>query len=208
MNYFPKLLKDYFKKNLGLYMLVSFIFIIGVVTGSISVNLMPENQMKDILSFINSFLANVNNVSVESSEIFVVSLSNNLKTSLLLGVLGFTVIGFPLILALIFLRGYILGFTVGFFIGGLGARGLLLSILSILPQNMIIIPSIISIAVAGTIFSATVLKNRKVLYAEGYSHLIISYVLYNLMFSVLLVFSSLIEGYISPTFIKLLTHYI
>jgi stage II sporulation protein M len=122
--------------------------------------------------------------------------------------LGFTVIGFPLILALIFLRGYILGFTVGFFIGGLGARGLLLSILSILPQNMIIIPSIISIAVAGTIFSATVLKNRKVLYAEGYSHLIISYVLYNLMFSVLLVFSSLIEGYISPTFIKLLTHYI
>lgn len=207
MNFFPKMLKDYFRRNIGLYIFVFLILIAGVVAGSISVNLLPEYQREDILNYIYSFLANAKNISVDASEVFLISLSNNLKTLLFIVISGITIIGFPLILGLIFFRGFILGFTVGFLIGGLGFQGLLMSILSILPQNLIIIPSLVSIAVAGIIFATTVIKNRRNFY-EGQSQLFTSYLLYNLMFGILLVFSSLIEGYISPILIKLLTRYI
>ncbi|WP_422443864.1 stage II sporulation protein M [Thermoanaerobacterium sp. DL9XJH110] len=208
MNYFPRLLTDYFKKNIGLYALLSAVFISGIVFGSVEVNMMSENQMKDLLDFINGFFANIKNIDVDSSTIFYISMSNNLKTALALCVLGLTVIGLPLILALIFFRGFVLGFTVGFFIGELGIKGIIFSLLSILPQNIIIIPAILSMGVAGITFSITVLKNRRKLPSENYTQLLMGYMLFNLTFSIMLVLAGLIEGYVSPLFIKMLTQYV
>jgi stage II sporulation protein M len=208
LNYFPRVIFDYFKKNMGLYIFVFLIFVGGTILGSIAVNMMSDNQMKATLDFINSFFVNVKNIEVNFSTIFYVSISNNLKTALTLCILGLTIVGLPLIPAVIFFRGFVLGFTVGFFIGSLGVKGILFSILSILPQNIIIIPSIISIGVAGMTLSLTVLKNRFKHYTEDYPRLLMGYFLFNFTFCVMLILAGLIEGYISPVFIRLLTNYI
>lgn len=208
MNYFPRLLIDYFKKNIALYMFISLVFIGGIVFGSIAVNMMSDDQMKTTMDFINGFFSNIKNIDVDSATIFYVSISNNLKTAAILGLLGLTIIGLPLIPALIFFRGFILGFTVGFFIGNLGAKGFLFSLLSVLPQNIIIVPSIISLGVAGMMFSTTVLKSRMRHYTENYPRLLMEYLLFNFAFCLMFVLAGLIEGYISPVFIKLLITYI
>jgi len=205
--FFPRAFKEYFRKNIMLFLLVFIVFIVGVASGSVWVNLLPELQRQDILNFVDSFLANVNNISVEAREVFFISLSNNLKTLVIIVVLGMTIFGFPLIFAVIFLRGFILGFAVGFLIGSLGFQGILVSILSILPQNIIIIPSLVLTAVAGIIFATTVVKNRKSLYSEGYSQLITGYIMFNIVVGMFLVLSGLIEGYISPMVIRLLSGY-
>lgn len=195
---------EYFRENIGQYVLLTIILIAGIIIGSITVNLISENQMENILSFINGFLANFNNISVDNYSIFYVSLSNNLKTAFAMILLGFTVVGFPLILVLIFFRGFVLGFTVGFLIGQMGTKGMVLSILSILPQNLIILPCIISIGVTSLTFAITVIKNKIRKYnQEDYSQMVTGYLLLNLFFSFLLVMSGLIEGYISPMFIKI-----
>lgn len=186
-------------------MLLLIIFVAGIIFGSFSVNMLTGEQINDLLSFINGFFANVKNINADSSTIFYISVSNNLKTAIALCLLGLTVIGLPLILALIFFRGFILGFTIGFFIGELGTKGFLFSLLTIMPQNIIIVPSILSIGVAGATFSMAILRSRIKHYSENYSQLLASYLLLNLIFCVLLVLAGLIEGYISPIFIKLLS---
>ncbi|HHY41398.1 MAG TPA: stage II sporulation protein M [Thermoanaerobacterales bacterium] len=207
MNYFPKIMIDYFRKNIIQYIFLSIILIIGIVIGSITVNLISDMQLENIQSFINGFLANVKNISVDHSSIFYLSISNNIKTAVLLIILGLSVIGIPFILGIILFRGFVLGFTVGFLIEDLGTKGLILAILSILPQNLIILPSIISIGVTALTFATTVIKNRMKNYHENYTQMVSGYMMLNLIFCFLLVISGLIEGYISPLFIRLFSNY-
>jgi stage II sporulation protein M len=207
MNYFSRILKDYFKRNIIQYIFLSLILISGIIAGSITVNFLSDIQSVNLQRYISGFLANVNDVSVDYSSIFFLSMSNNLKTAVLLILLGLSVIGIPFILAVILFRGFILGFTVAFLIEELGAKGLILSILSIFPQNLIILPCMISIGVTGLTFASTVIKNRTKRYQEDYRQVISGYMLLNLIFSFFLVISGLIEGYISPVFIKLFSNY-
>jgi len=207
MNYFANLLKEYFKRNIFQYIFLSVILIIGIIIGSVTVNFISDVQAANIQSFINGFLANVNSTAVDYSSVFYLSMSNNMKTAALLILLGLSIIGIPFILGVIWFRGFVLGFTVAFLIEELGAKGIILSILSIFPQNLIILPCIISIGVTGMTFAITVIKNRIKNYRESYSQMIGGYILLNLLFSCLLVISGLIEGYISPIFIKLFSNY-
>lgn len=208
MNYFPKALIEYLRKNIVQYMFLSIVLISGIIVGSITVKMISDIQMESIVSFINGFLANINNISVDCSSIFYLSLSNNLKTAIALILLGLSVVGLPFILTVIFFRGFMLGFTVGFLIEQLGSKGIVLSILSILPQNLIILPCIVSIGVTSLTFAMAVIKNRIKNYHESYSQMVIGYLLLNLFFSFLLIISGLIEGYISPIFIKFYTNYL
>jgi stage II sporulation protein M len=208
MNYFPKILIEYLRKNIVQYVFLSIVLIAGIIVGSITVNMISDIQMESILSFINGFLANINNISFDCSSIFYLSLSNNLKTAFVLIILGLLVVGFPFILMVIFFRGFVLGFTVGFLIEQLGPKGIILSFLSILPQNLIILPCIVSIGVTSLTFALAVIKNRIKNYQESYSQMVTGYLLLNLFFSFSLIVSALIEGYISPLFIKLYTNYL
>ncbi|MCR4430701.1 MAG: stage II sporulation protein M [Tepidanaerobacteraceae bacterium] len=208
MNYFPRIFMNYFKKNLTLYVSITIFFIGGILGGSIAVNMMSDVQTQTVLNFINSFFANAKNIDVDSTAIFYLSISNNLKTAAMLCVLGLTIIGLPLILIIIFFRGFILGYTVGFFIRSMGIKGILFSVLSILPQNILIIPSIISIGVAAMVLSLTIVRSRLWHYSENFSHLLLGYFLYNFIFCTILVLAGLIEGYISPVFIRFITSYI
>jgi len=208
MNYFPKMLIEYFKRNIIQYIFLSTVLITGIIIGSITVNLISDIQLQNIQSFISGFLANVNNISVDYSSIFYISISNNMKTAALLIILGISIVGIPFILGIILFRGFVLGFTVGFLIEQLGSKGLILSVLSILPQNLIILPCILSIGVTGLTFATTVIKNRIKNYQENYSQMLGGYMLLNILFSFLLVISGLIEGYISPIFIKFFSNYL
>ena len=208
MGNFPRILLDYIRQNFLLYVLLSLFFIAGIIMGSIAINMVSDGQLTSIISFIDSFFSNVNNITFDASTLFYMSLSNNFKTALVIVILGITVVGAPLIFGFVFFRGFALGFTVGFFIGEMGIKGVVFSLLSILPQNLIIVPSILSIGVAGIAFSITIFKNRGKLYPGDYSQIISSYLIFNSFFCVLLVMSSLIEGYISPIFIKLFSYYL
>src|SRR5699024_12647821 len=53
--------------------------------------------------------------------------------------LGITIIGIPIIWILNFIKGVVIGFSVGFMVNQLGVQGLLLATISMAPQNMIIV---------------------------------------------------------------------
>ncbi|HQA61248.1 MAG TPA: stage II sporulation protein M, partial [Tepidanaerobacteraceae bacterium] len=65
MNYFSRILKDYFKRNIIKYIFLSLILISGIIAGSITVNFLSDIQSVNLQRYISGFLANVNDVSVD-----------------------------------------------------------------------------------------------------------------------------------------------
>ena len=82
------------------------------------------------------------------------SLFHNSKFIGLMGSWDISIIGLPIILNLLFMKGMVVGFTVGFLVNQMGWNGFILSFVSVLPQNFIIIPIfIVTVTLAVFIFT-------------------------------------------------------
>jgi stage II sporulation protein M len=120
------------------------------------------------------------------------AISKNLVNLGKIFLLGLTVIGFPLILVIIFTRGFVLGFTVFFLIKEKALWGALIALLAVFPPNFLSLPAYILAALLRT--KTTPIAN----YA-------LSYLLLMITLAVLMLGAALIEGYLSPLFIQLLS---
>ena len=74
--------------------------------------------------------------------------------------LGISVIGVPLILFLLFAKGYILGFTIGFILQQLAGKGFLFTVTSVFPHYVLIIPALMIAGVANIDLAGALLKSR------------------------------------------------
>ncbi|QEK12203.1 stage II sporulation protein M [Crassaminicella thermophila] len=196
--------------NVFIYFIVCMFFIIGISSGAFTVKALADNQKQELINYMRSFFQVLSNKSIDASSILKQSLINNLQTAALIWILGITVIGAPLILLLIAIRGLIIGFTVGFLVEQLGFKGILFSFISIFPQNLFIIPSIIVIGVIGIGFSKMIIRNRKNRTYSSNDNTFRQFILYstiNSFISLFIIFGCMIEAYITPVFMKALSKY-
>ena len=113
------ILKNYVKNNYKEYILTSLIFIIGLFIGVMVINNCTETQSSEIITAIIIWLA------------------------------GTTVIGLPIVLIAIMLRGLILGYTISAVTLTLGAlKGIIFCLISIFLQNILIIPAVLTLGVS------------------------------------------------------------
>src|SRR5690606_8704639 len=117
--------------------------------------------------------------------------------------LGLSVIGMPLILVLDFLKGIVLGFTMGYLVGHLSWKGLLFGLVSVAPQNIILVPVMIICSVSGIIFSSYLIKHRLLKHnGNPLSEPFISYTLLMLIFVAILFGISVSETCVTPLAMK------
>lgn len=110
----------------------------------------PAGRFERFLSNIYTSAAQNDSAVIGRSEILYQSILDNvLKTAALLFVLGLTVIGAPLVLGIVFLRGFVLGFTVGFLIQETSLNGLILAAAAVLPPHNVVAVPAIMIAAGG-----------------------------------------------------------
>ncbi len=156
-------------------------------------------QKQDLFFYLERFFKQVtDNEQAAYIEIFKNSFFYHIKYLLLLFVLGLSVIGLPLVWILIFLKGLVVGFSVGFMVNQLGMNGLLLASLSIAPQNFLIIPVYIIAGSLAMIFSLTLLSK---LFTNRIAQPVFQpFGRYVLLFSLLILFASiaaLLETFVS-----------
>ncbi|MGF7057029.1 stage II sporulation protein M [Brassicibacter mesophilus] len=195
--------------NFLLYFLLVLFLMIGISAGAITVSVIDNSQKQEMISFLNSFFKILNQNNVDSFILLKHSLLNNVQTLFFIWLLGIIVIGVPLVMGIVMLRGFIIGFTVGFLVNELGFKGFVFSILAILPQNIFVIPGIIIISAISISFSLKTIKNkinRKNRY--NFTAELIRYSLITVSLSILLILGSLIEAYITPVFMKLILGYV
>src|SRR5690554_691876 len=115
------------------YFLVTLFFMIGISSGAFTTKSLSNAENRELITYFESFFKIIDFNTIDRFELLKQSLFNNLQTGILIWILGITVVGIPLILLIIAIRGFIIGFTVGFLLKQMGIKGLVFSLFSLLP---------------------------------------------------------------------------
>ncbi len=196
---------NHIRRNLLLYIIVLFSFLVGIATGAFTVSSLSDLEKEELISFLDNFFSILGNQEINASMVFKQSLINNIQTLALIWILGITIIGIPVILFIIGVRGFVIGFTVGFLINEFGIKGLFFVLTGILPQNLIMIPILIAIGVIGINYSILIIKNRrKTNIPERRGSPFIMYTANLWLLFIPLLIATFIEAFLTPVFIKIL----
>jgi stage II sporulation protein M len=205
LGYFRQNLGGYIKANIVAYFFMILIFIIGVVVGALAVKTLPDEQKTELISYLHIFftgLSQSSETSTSGTMMIGSVMFNNAKTIALMWILGFTIVGIPFVLFILFTRGFIIGFTVGFLVNEYVMRGLLFALASVLPHNFFAIPAILVMAVSATKFSLMLVR-RKNYSKVNLWYEATRYSMLCILMLVVMLFAALLEVYISPVFMKL-----
>ncbi|ANB56833.1 stage II sporulation protein M [Anoxybacillus sp. B7M1] len=192
------------KEHASIYLFIIVLFLMGVIFGAIVVNSLNFNQKQDLYYYLMQFFGQVSKGQFASaSDMFQQSYFHNLQYIGFMWVLGISIIGLPLILILLFLKGIVVGFTVGFLVNQMGWQGFLLSFVSVMPQNFVVVPAFIIMGAVSVSFSLKMVRNQfmKRMH-EPIFPMIIRYTLIMLAISASLIVSAGLEAYISPVIMK------
>lgn len=205
LGYLRQSLGDYLKSNIVAYFFISLILIVGIVVGALAVKTLPDEQKSELISYLRILFTGLTKGSdgiTDTSNMLGTVMINNIKTIALMWLLGFTVIGIPFVLFMVFTRGFIIGFTVGFLVNEYVMKGLLFALASVLPHNFLAIPAILITGVSSITFSLKLLR-RKTQTRINIFYESLSYTGVCIAMMLLIVLGALIEVYVSPVFMKL-----
>ncbi|MDP4162234.1 MAG: stage II sporulation protein M [Bacillota bacterium] len=195
---------SYFQEQSSIFLFVLILFLMGVIFGAVVVNSMSLVQKEDLFSYLSQFFGQVTSGKVEGDQdLFMQSFLHNSKYIGLLWILGISIIGLPIILILLFIKGMVVGFTVGFLVNQMGWNGFVLAFVSVLPQNLIIIPVFIVMTTLSVAFSLKMIS-RQFMKKLGqplmpfFKKYVAALVISLLFISV----ASSIEAYLSPQLMK------
>ncbi|MGI6705496.1 MAG: stage II sporulation protein M [Clostridia bacterium] len=197
---------QHIKENLLIYMIILFTFTVGVATGAYTVSAMPDEQKNDLVQYMNGFIQVLSQDNLDIGHIFRQSLLNNFQTVALSTALGLTIMGVPFILLIIGIRGFFIGFTVGFLVGDFGWKGFMIVLFGILPQNILIIPTVFLVGVMAINHGVMKFKQRKTpRSAEERMRLLIPYLSIMSILFLILIAGTVIESLLIPSFLKLIS---
>lgn len=205
-NFFSKLdLSRRIRENLLLYVISLVCICTGIVLGIYAVKYMADFEKNDLLSYLSNFMVSVDKTEIKSFSVLIQSMKNNLPIIIAIWFLGLTMVGMPLILIIDMFKGFSLGFTVGFLMKELGGKGIGMTLLSIIPQNIIYIPLIIISSVCAMEFSLNLLnRNSYKNVKENIFVQIASYTSMYILIIMLMFVGFLIEAFLNPNIIKLI----
>ncbi|MBC5637132.1 stage II sporulation protein M [Ornithinibacillus sp. BX22] len=192
---------DHLKTHATIYIFMIILFLTGIIFGAIVVNSMGFEQRTDLFFYVERFFGYLTNENtIANNDILKESYVYHARYLFLLFILGLSVIGLPIVWILIFLKGLVVGFSVGFIVNQLGLKGFLLATFSIAPQNILVIPIYIIAGSLSMIFTLGLLNKlfaRKVSFSQPVLH---PFIKYASVFAILLILSAipaLIEAYVA-----------
>lgn len=109
--------------NLRNYVILTIIFLIGVILGVIFINNANEVQSEEISTYIIEFIEKIKgNANIDYIKLFMSSVKQNLLIALLLWFAGLTVFGIFVVYGAICFRGFCLGYSISSIIATLGTK--------------------------------------------------------------------------------------
>lgn len=194
---------EHVRTHAGLYFFLIVLFGMGVAFGALTVGALDATQRLELSQYLDFFLASLEDgrSPVASEAVFRQALSSNWRTAGFIFLLGLTLVGAPLVPVIVFLRGFIVGFAVGFMLAHRGWAGMLVSLLAIVPQNLLAVPALVVLAAAALAFSGRLLRRSSP--GPPAWRALGAYAGTAAVAFALLAGASAIEGYVAPLFLRL-----
>ncbi len=186
------------------FLAISILFL-GIVLGAIFAVIINTNDKTIVIEKINLFITNINNGQIDSILTFKNSVSVNLLYVFIIWILGLALLGVIFNLFILFIKSFIVSFSMAAFIIAYSYKGIILSSLYLLFGQLINIFIILILTIYSMMFSLKLLtlifKNNNGFnirrFLKNYSLI--------LLFSIIIsVISSLSESFLLPSLIKLL----
>ena len=183
------------------YILITLIFIIGIFLGVMFINSTQDSQIAEITSYLNSFTDKLKNTEqLDNMAILKTAIKENIMLALTIWFFGTTVIGIPIVFGVVLYRGFCLGYTISAIITIMGfSKGISFVLISLLLQDIILIPALIAIAVSGFKLYKSIVKNRD---RENIKIEILRHTVFSLIMLALLCIAAVIETFISTNLLK------
>lgn len=200
-SYYKDTLKNYVKNNYKEYLLVCILFLIGIFVGVMIINNCKDAQLTEITTYIKDFITKYKEIeNINKVSIIIEAIKKNLLFAIILWLAGTTVIGMLIVLIMILARGTILGVTISSIATTLGFfKGIIFIIASIFLQNILCIPSILTIGVSSIKLYKSIVKDKR---KENIKIEIIRHTIISFFMVILLVLSIFIGNLISIKILK------
>lgn len=190
-------IKEHIRANRWQYLLIAILFAAGLIIGNYKVPALEGGVKNHLLDLLDQYLQADSQGNMDGTALLFNAFLNQAKSVVGIWFLGLTVIGMPLILAVIFYKGFSLGFTIGFLVQEKAGVGILVAVLSILPQNLVYIPLLMIWSVVGINFSVSIASGRQNRF-RSMGRALASYTLLMLVFLGIVLIGAFIEAYFSP----------
>lgn len=201
-----KMIKEHILNNKKEYCIIFLVFVIGIFSGVFYINNMQETPKTEITNYLNQFiekfkgLDNINNI-----ELLKNSITQNVLLAVTIWFFGTTVIGIPIVFAIILYRGFCLGYTISLCIAIMGlGKGISFVLVTLLLQNILFIPAILALAVSGTKLYKSIVRDKR---KENIKLEILRHTIFSVIMLILLLMASVIEIFMSTNLLKLVIKY-
>jgi len=201
------MIKNYSKiifPNKKVNILVIMVLFLGVIMGSVFANIIGMNDRTLVIDKIKLFIDNINNNSINSLVVFKNSISINLIYIILIVLFSLAVLGIIFNLLLLFIKGFVFGFTIAGFILTYHYKGIILSLLYLLLGQLLNIFVIIIITIYGLMVS---LKFLKIIFKSdniGVRKILKNYLIIIGLVIIISVIASICEAFLLPAIVKLI----
>lgn len=197
---------EFIKNNLKEYIIISLIFLIGIFLGVMFVNNLAEEQKMEIISYVNTYKeAFIQGGSSDNITLLQNNIRENIILTLIIWFIGSTIIGIPIVFGIIAFRGFCLGYTISGLtvVFGVG-KGIAFTLISILMQNLLFIPAIISLGVSALKACRSIYSDKR---KENIKLEVVRHTIFSLLILMVLIASAVVETQISTNLLRGLIKY-
>jgi stage II sporulation protein M len=194
------------RDNLNLYVFVGVLIVVGAIFGALLVNALTLEQQQELADEIGNYM-----ISVQDSQHFVQkttfwdSFMFYGKWLFLIWLLGLSVIGLPIVLALNFLKGVLIGFAVALLAQQLAWKGVIFFFVATAPQNALVIPALMIASISAARFAYFVVRERLFRRKGQLLPPFLAHTAVTVLMLVILCAASLYEAYLSPLLLERMT---
>lgn len=191
--------------NKKVNLFVIFIVILGIISGSLFLMVLNENDKSEVINEISTFMANINTNNINNLNSFKNSLIEGMILIILSWILGMSIIGVIFNIFFIYMKSFIIGFSISSFILVYKYKGILSSLIYVIPSQLINILIILILGVYTLLFSKYLFK--MIFFKDKTVNLGKFFKKYVLVFGIciiLCVISSLCEAYLLPSLLKVM----
>ncbi|MDF9409045.1 MAG: Stage II sporulation protein M [Pelotomaculum sp. PtaB.Bin013] len=204
---FLTLCKTSLRRQWLVYFIVLLVFTLGLTAGFAGVQKLQTDQTDQLQSEVDRFLQQAGMLEIDFSMATRDVIYNGIILVVAIYLLGLTIIGIPFVLAILFVRGFALGFAIEFLTREKSIQGTVLTIVAILPHNILMIPALLFAGAASLSFAWLLAKrfhNSKIQIWPSF----IAYSGIMVLVTVCFAGAGLVEVYLTPLLIKIAANYV
>lgn len=205
-NQILRIIENHIYHNAKQYSIVCILFLIGIVAGVFFINHVEIGTKQQIENELTTFLYSLKtDYQIDSISLLKTVMGNHIVFTFLMWFMGCMVIGIPMVYGLVAFRGFSLGYTISSILYTLGTgKGTLFCILSLVLQNIFIIPVILALAVSGIKLYQSIMKDKR---KENIKIEIVRHTIFSLFMLAILMVATIMEVYGSNTLISACVKY-